>query len=479
MDYIYILAKDGSPLMPTTRKGHIQKLLKKGMARVISRVPFVVQMKYNVGTKTQPLHGGTDPGRTNIGNAVLSDAGTVVYKDHVSTNNKDVPKHMSERKTHRQASRRGERQARKRLAKKHGTAKEFPEGRMLPGGDEPLMLKDIINTQARFMNRRRSPGWLTPTARHLIGTHLNMIRRICRILPVTDWTLEANRFAFMRMEDGTIYGPDFQNGRLKGFAGPEAYVFHLQGGRCAFCAGQIEHYHHLLPKSRGGSDTPENLVGVCKSCHGKIHTGVLETAQAGLKKKYAALSVLNQAVPYIYKGLEGMFGEGNVNICQGYDTGKARETLGIAKDHPDDAVCIAAIPHNDSVRNETKAFEVVQFRRHDRAVINNQRERTYYLNGKAVAKNRRPRFEQKGKALSDLNLSREEISRLTVKKSRRYYNTPGRVMPGTEVLYEGKRYVVTGQLSGGQYFRAYGQGKKNIPAKDCRIIRKNTGLVYV
>ena len=45
-------------------------------------------------------------------------------------------------------------QARKRLAKKHDTDRDFPDGRLLPGYDEPVMLKDIINTEARFNNRK-------------------------------------------------------------------------------------------------------------------------------------------------------------------------------------------------------------------------------------------------------------------------------------------------------------------------------------
>lgn len=31
------------------------------------------------------------------------------------------------------------------------------------------------------------------------------------------------------------------------------------------------HAHHLLPKSRGGPDIPENLATVCKDCHEDIH----------------------------------------------------------------------------------------------------------------------------------------------------------------------------------------------------------------
>ena len=62
-------------------------------------------------------------------------------------------------------------------------------------------MKDIINTEARFNNRLRPEGWLTPTATQLLRTHLNLFERISRILPVTDVAVEVNRFAFMELTD--------------------------------------------------------------------------------------------------------------------------------------------------------------------------------------------------------------------------------------------------------------------------------------
>lgn len=122
-------------------------------------------------------------------------------------------------------------------------------------------------------------------------------------------------------------------------------------------------------------------------------------------------------------------------------------------------------------------------------VINNQRERTYKLNGEIVAKNRKPRFEQKGPALSDWyeeqveRCGRQEADRmrsqLTVEKSTRRYNDPNRLTPGALFEYMGEYHVLSGQLSNGQYFRAYGDKKTNHPAKKCRIIRHNEGLVFV
>ncbi len=39
---VYIISKDGKPLMPTTRYGHVRWLLKQKKARVVGTDPFVI-----------------------------------------------------------------------------------------------------------------------------------------------------------------------------------------------------------------------------------------------------------------------------------------------------------------------------------------------------------------------------------------------------------------------------------------------------
>ena len=305
-------------------------------------------------------------------------------------------------------------------------------------------------------------------------------------MPVNTWTLEINRFAFMQLDDGSVRGIDFTSGKLCGYRDVKDYIWHMQGGRCLCCGKAIEHYHHLVPRHKGGSDLWYNLAGLCGDCHGKVHTGELELASVGKRKRYAGTSVLNQAIPCIAMGLTKMVPE--FNTCTGKDTKDSRGRFSVEKTHADDAVCIAMYGTDVSkVIDLVPTYEVQQFRRHDRARVKCQRERTYYsvsvTGGKAkrtaVVKNRRPRFEQAGPSLAGAGLSRQEISRLEVKRSIRYYNNPSRLMPGTEFYYNGKRYVMTGQLSGGAYLRAARQGAVNFKCADCRIIRKNRGLVYV
>ena len=473
--YVYVQASDGTPLMPTKRKHHVQKLLKRGKAVVVEHVPFVVRLKYKGPKNVQPLYGGTDPGRANVGNSVMMSDGTVVYKDHVETRNREVAKLMTGRRGFRQASRRGERLAKKRLAKRLGTTTKRLLERVLPGCEKPVKVKDIINTEARFNNRRRPAGWITPSVRQLIRTHVNMIRRIRKFLPVDTWTLEINKFAFMKLDDGSVVGTDFQNGKLRGYKDDDDYVFHLQNGRCG--RERIDHYHHIVPKSRGGSDRWYNKAGLCDGCHDGVHKGKIDLSVIGEKKRYAGTSVLNQAVPYIAETLRNEVS--HFDTCTGKDTHDIRELFGIMKDHDNDAVCIAAYGAPVSKINDTvRTYEVKQCRRHDRARIRSQRERTYCVQN-GYTKTGKPRYKAVAKNRRDMGYTRQQVSVLHVKKSRRYYNDTGRDLPGMEFFYNGKRYVKSGQSNGGIYLRAEGQGKTNFTASECRIVKKNRGLVYL
>lgn len=483
MTYIYVRNQDGKPLMPTTRRRHIASLLKQRKAEIVSEVPFTVQLNYQSPGVTQPLYGGTDPGRTHIGESVIDAKGRVLYQAQLTTRNAQIAKLMSKRRQHRRASRRGERLARKRLAKRHGTAMDKPLMRKLPGYQEGrVCVKDIINTEARFNNRKREEGWLTPSATQLVRTHLQMVSRIQKILPVTEWSIELNKFAFMQLEDGSCIGTDFQNGRLKGYPSIKAYIANRQDGKCAVCGGPIEHLHHIVPRSQMGSNTVENLIGLCSHCHNKVHNGDTGLKVQGLKKKYGGTSVLNQALPSIVKALQTRFGKDQIHFVDGFATSTYRKAHYINKDHDIDAAVIAACGMKISNLNFqfSHCYKIQQFRRHDRSIIQYQRSRTYQLNKKTVCKNRHKAMDQKDKSLAEFRERHPNlISKLTVKKSKRAYNRINRIMPGTVFYCEDQRYVLSGQLSNGAMYRAIGYGKKNFSASKCRIVRNNTGIVYI
>jgi len=234
---VYVQAPDGKPLMPTKRFGKVRKLLKAKKAIVVISNPFTIRLLVEPsGRNVQPVTAGIDPGRTNIGIACVTDNGDCLFNGTLETRNKEIKGLMSKRKQHRQASRRGERLARKRLAKKHKTTTSFPEGRILPGCEKPINVKDIINTEARFNNRGREKGWLTPSARQLLQTYMSLLRLVGKLLPIQSVSLEVNRFAFMDLEAGhRLWGSEYQHGPLFGYKNQEEAITDIQHGKCLLC----------------------------------------------------------------------------------------------------------------------------------------------------------------------------------------------------------------------------------------------------
>lgn len=493
MYYVYVLAMDGTPLMPTKNFGKVRHLLNSKRAKVVSKKPFTIQLNYETTKYVQRVTIGCDPGRTNIGISATRSDGVCLYLSHLTTRNKEIPKLMLDRKHHRQASRRGQRLARKRLAKRfHTTMKEILE-RVLPDCDAPVKVKDIINTESRFNNRKRPKGWLTPTATQLLRTHINLFKKAMKILPITDIEVELNKFAFVALENPDTKGSEFCHGALFGKESLHDAIREEQDNKCILCGSEIKHFHHIVPKSEVGSDTISNLVGLCEECHRLVHTDSsaseeLKAAKSGLYKKFGGTSILNQIIPYLLKELEEMF-PGHVSITNGKDTKAFREAHGLEKDHDIDAYCISVSHMKDPKISLPNSYELKQFRRHNRAIINSQRERTYKLDEKVVSKNRHKRMDQKENSLEEWFKEMADAygyavasamrSRLTVTKSVRRYNRIRRIMPGALFSYEGNQYVLTGNICNGMYYRAYGEDTKNFSAKKVEGMYQNTGLVYV
>lgn len=473
-------------------------MLQSGKAKAVSVLSFTIQLTYRPETQIrQSVVVGCDPGRTNIGLAAVREDGTCLYRAHCITRNKEIAGLMADRLAHRRESRRGERLVRKRLAKKLGTTAKKLLNRILPGCKEPLTVKDIINTEARFHNRLRPQGWLTPSAEQLFRTHFNLIQNVQKLLPVTDIAVELNRFAFMQLDQPEVKkrNIDFRHGPLYGSGGLERAVKEQQQGRCLLC-GKDEplHFHHIVPRSKRGSNTIANIAGLCIGCHELVHKNAeaaekLETKKKGLNKKYGDTSVLNQIIPSLTRELSIRFPD-HTYVTTGWETKQFREDHKIEKDHDLDAYCIAAGSLSQiTPKIQADSYEIRQFRRHNRATIHHQTERTYKLDGKAVAKNRHKRKDQKTDSLQEwyeemvqkfgMTQAEKLRSGLTVQKSTRYYNRKERMMPGTVFRYNKKRYVLTGQLTGGAYYRAYGQERRNFPAGKVQVLQKNAGLVYV
>ena len=501
-EMFYILNNKGEPLMPTTRYRHIKKLIREGKAVKISSYPFVVKLLYKTPNETEPLTCGIDPGRTNIGIAVVKEDGTPVFEAELVTRNKEVPKGMKVRKGFRQQHRSYKRRKKRiRRAVAAGTTTPKPcktqkavnntktvgvIERMLPGYEKPVKCIGIRNKEARFNNRKRPDGWLTPTANHLLQTHINVVRKIQKFLPITNIVLEVNKFAFMEMDNPHIQKWQYQKGPLYGKGSVHDAVYEQQEGHCIFCNAAIDNYHHVIPRSKGGSDTLPNIAGLCDMHHDLVHKDAkvkeaLAKKKAGLNKKYGALSVLNQIIPKLVDEYAAML---PTTVTDGRSTKAFRDANGISKTHYLDAYCIAcSVLPGSSVKPSGKVFHMQQFRRHDRQACHQERvNRKYMLNGKVVAKNRSKAKEQFDDSLKEYIAAGGRTDILTVKKHPPAMKHMDRIMPGTVLLVDSVPKVMVashGRAKNGMpLYYQFSDGTQATP-KHCKLVKQNAGIVFV
>ena len=97
---VYVLSKNGQPLMPTNRHGKVKHLLKSGKAKVVRRCPFTIKLLYDSATYTQNLTLGVDTGSGTLGAAVSDDNGNIIYMAKVVVRN-DITDKMTQRSKYR------------------------------------------------------------------------------------------------------------------------------------------------------------------------------------------------------------------------------------------------------------------------------------------------------------------------------------------------------------------------------------------
>lgn len=511
MSTVYVLNKNGKPLMPTTRCGHVRRLLKEQKARAVASKPFTIQLLYETDDVVQPLYLGIDPGRTNIGVAVVKTDGTAVFTAHLETRNKEIPKLMKKRKDSRRARRtNGRRCRRQRRAKANGTlskkcvkqttaqngsvskqAKKIGViKRHLPGCKKEVLCIGIKNKEAKFNNRTRPEGWLTPTANQLLQTHINLVKKIQKFLPISDVVLEVNKFAFMRLDNPNIQKWQYQQVPLYQKASLEEAVSEMQEHHCLFCKNTIDHYHHVVPQHKNGSNTIDNIVGLCTKHHDLVHKETawqekLAKKKTGLNKKYGALSVLNQIILALTKGLSSLFPK-HFFVTTGKNTYDYRTAHNVSKDHWLDAYCIACsvLPNDvcDSSINNHVPYELKQFRRHDRRALHKENmSRVYTLNGKKVATNRHKAIEQTTDSLEEFRQRQpNDVYKLKVKEHHHEYRNPKRNFPGCVFLVGKHTHVMQG-TSGSHNGKAdgyYDTNGNSYSSGKCKFVVKNKGIVF-
>lgn len=302
---VYILNKDGHPLMPTERHGKVRRMLRDGLAHVVRLVPFTIQLDYSSGKEVQEVSLGIDAGSKHIGVSATTERRELLAMQVEERD--DIVKLIADRREARRTRR--NRKTRYRAA--------------------------------RFDNRRRMDGWFAPCIENRISAHLRLIRLVCSILPVTQKTIEVAQFDSQKIKNDKISGVEYQQGEQLGFWNVREYVLARDGHICQHCKGKskdkILNVHHLESRETGGN-APNNLITLCETCHKAYHRGEIQLkAKRGTSLRDAAvMSIMRWE---IYNRAQREFT--NVNLTYGYITKHSRINNTIAKTHCADAFCIS------------------------------------------------------------------------------------------------------------------------------------------
>ena len=482
MYLVYVLSKSGKPLMPTKRFGRVKGLLKSGKAKIVKHNPFTIQLTDISTEYTQPLTLGIDVGTEHIGIAVVRNSGEPVFLGELDTRNKDITDLVEKRKRHRMTRRRHNREKQKRRAVQSGTVftkKEY----LIVGCEKVITCKKIKPGIIKFSNKKRTDKWMTPTCNHLLITHKNFINKISAILPITKVVIEYAKFDIHKLSNSDIKGVQYQNGRKKGYTNTTEYVLCRDKHTCQMCGkktGQM-HAHHVIWRMNNGSDTPENMITLCDQCHDKAHkknafNEKIVLKFEGLRKRFTHPTILNSIMPKFYEWLQSEFP--TVSKTYGYETKAKRREFDLRKDHWMDAYLVSL---GDIVPSEIliSPLQFKQFRRHNKANIQRQEDRKYYLDGKKVAVNRNKRAGQTSDSLKDLVKKKGEaiLNKLTVKSATRPKRSIKPFEMGDTVKYKSKHYTVKGFT--GNYLGFVNQEKYNNLMSKTSTLLKNQGICCV
>ena len=411
---VYVINRQGKALMPTNRHGKVRRLLKSGLAHVVRRIPFTIQLDYGTTEITQPITLGIDTGSKFIGVCATTDK-KELYAANVELRN-DIMDKLSTRREQRRA-----RRSRLRYRKD------------------------------RFNNRVSSKhkGRLAPSVENKIQTHIAVVRNAYRILPISRIVVETASFDIQKIKNPNIEGEDYQNGEQKGFWNIREYVLWRDGYTCQHCHGKsgdkILNVHHLESRKTGGN-SPSNLITLCETCHKAYHHGEFELkVKRGTSFRDAAfMGIMRRA---FFERLKQMYS--NVSMTYGYVTKNTRIANGLPKEHYVDARCISGNP-------QAKPLGYYFYQKKVRCQ-NRQIHKANILKGGKKKLNQAP-FVVKGFRLFDLVEYQKELFYVFGRRKRGYFDI--RRLDGTKVnkgsvsckklrLVETRRTLLTERRSSG------------------------------
>ena len=350
---VYVLGMDGDPLDPT-HPAKARILLKNKKAKVVRRLPFTIKLTYEIkNPQTQKYTLGVDTGFFKLGTAVINEKDEVVYLSEVTLRN-DIKKIMKDRSQNR----RGRRNRNTRYRK------------------------------PRWVNRKNSikTDRYAPTLISKFNSHMKEIKFIKSILPISKINLELAKFDNYALSNPLVKYNKwmYQKGLKFGFANTKAFVLNRDKYICQYCKTKqcTLEVHHIIFRSNGGSDEPDNLITLCRQCHRDLHLEKISLKNTkGLKRKnkQAAATQMNVLRSMIIKKFNLHF---NLNFTEtyGFTTKEVRQYLNLPKEHYFDGV---AICYCDKI-NKNKIFFKTNLVNLKRCISKGNYKRQKFIRGKMI-----------------------------------------------------------------------------------------------
>ena len=355
---VYVLNRNGQPLMPTENHAKVRVLLKQGKAKVVNKCPFTIQLLYSSTNYIQKVTLGVDSGSKHIGLSATT-KNKVLFESDVELRN-DIVDLLSTRRELRRSRR----------------------------------SRKLRYRKPRFDNRRRGNGWLAPSVKQKVDSHITMIAKAHKILPISNVVVEVAFFDIQKIKNPMISGTEYQQGEQLDFWNVREYVLFRDGHICQCCKGKskdkILNVHHIESRKTGGN-APNNLITLCKTCHDNYHKGKIKlpkTIHRGMSFKDATfMGIMRWA---LYEKLKTIYSD--VKLTYGYITKNTRIKNGLPKDHYIDARCISGNPNAIS---NGDVYYYKKVRCHNRQIYKNT-----ILKGGYRKRNQAP-YEVKGFRLYD------------------------------------------------------------------------------
>lgn len=223
----------------------------------------------------------------------------------------------------------------------------------------------------RFKNRKIEKGWIAPSIRNKVFSHLRCVDEICKMLPITKIIVEVASFDIQKINNPLISGAEYQEGEMLGFWNVREYVLCRDKHICKCCEGKskdkILNIHHIESRKTGGN-SPKNLITLCETCHTGYHKGKVKL-QKNIKKKIsfrdaAFMGIMRWA---FYNKLKDIYSNKDVpvSLTYGYLTKNNRIINNLVKTHCVDARCISG---NTTVKPIEEIYFQRKVRCHNRQI---------------------------------------------------------------------------------------------------------------